>query len=51
MGKRPSINMKSKDRPFELCDIVRETAFAIHRYHGPGHLRKNLRKRACAPLA
>jgi GxxExxY protein len=29
-----------KSRPFQLCDIVRETAFAIHRYHGPGHLEK-----------
>ena len=24
----------------ELCDIVRETAFAIHAYHGHGHLEK-----------
>lgn len=24
----------------QLCDIVRETAYAIHRYHGPGHLEK-----------
>ncbi len=24
----------------ELCDIVRETAFAIHVYHGSGHLEK-----------
>jgi GxxExxY protein len=32
--------MKIKDRPFELCDAVRETAYAIHRYHGPGHLEK-----------
>ncbi len=24
----------------ELCDIVRETAFAIHVYHGQGHLEK-----------
>ena len=24
----------------ELCDIVRETAFAIHQYHGHGHLEK-----------
>lgn len=34
MSNRP------KSRPFQLCDIVRETAFAIHRYHGPGHLEK-----------
>lgn len=39
-----------------LCDIVRETGFAIHRYHGPGHLEKiyenalihRLRKRGLA---
>ncbi len=24
----------------ELCDIVRETSFAIHVYHGHGHLEK-----------
>lgn len=30
----------SKTRPFQLCDIVREIAFDIHRYHGPGHLEK-----------
>jgi GxxExxY protein len=24
----------------ELCDLVRETAFAIHRYHKHGHLEK-----------
>ena len=24
----------------ELCDLVRETAFAIHCYHGHGHLEK-----------
>ena len=24
----------------ELCDVVRETAFAIHIYHGHGHLEK-----------
>jgi GxxExxY protein len=29
-----------KDRVFELCDIVRETGFAIHQYLGPGHLEK-----------
>jgi len=27
-----------KDRAFQLTDIVRETAYAIHSYHGPGHL-------------
>ncbi|MFN0199396.1 MAG: GxxExxY protein [Planctomycetaceae bacterium] len=25
---------------FEMCDLVRETAFAIHKYLGPGHLEK-----------
>jgi GxxExxY protein len=25
---------------FELCDVVRETAFAIHRYHRHGHFEK-----------
>lgn len=34
------MNTAPKSRPFELCDIVRETAFAIHCYHGPGHLEK-----------
>ena len=29
-----------KDRIFQLCDVVRETGYAIHRYHGPGHLEK-----------
>lgn len=24
----------------ELCDIVRETSFAIHKYHRNGHLEK-----------
>ena len=24
----------------ELCDVVRETGFAIHRYHKHGHLEK-----------
>ncbi len=24
----------------ELCDVVRETAYAIHVYHGHGHLEK-----------
>ena len=34
------MNSQPKSRPFQLCDIVREIAFAIHRYHGPGHLEK-----------
>ena len=25
---------------FELCDVVRETGFAIHRYHRNGHVEK-----------
>jgi GxxExxY protein len=29
-----------KSRPFQLCDLVRETALAIHYYLGPGHLEK-----------
>ncbi len=29
-----------KDSVFQLTDIVRETSFAIHCYHGPGHLEK-----------
>src|SRR6516162_7795400 len=24
----------------DLCNVVRETAYAIHRYHGHGHLEK-----------
>ena len=29
-----------KDRPFQLADVVRETSYQIHRYHGCGHLEK-----------
>jgi GxxExxY protein len=29
-----------KARIFKLCDLVRETSFAIHRYHKQGHLEK-----------
>lgn len=29
-----------KDPIFELCDLVRETSFAVHKYHGCGHLEK-----------
>jgi GxxExxY protein len=29
-----------KDRAFRLADVVRETSFAIHCYHGPGHLER-----------
>jgi GxxExxY protein len=34
------MNTSTKSRPFQLCDSVRETAFAIHRYYGPGHIEK-----------
>ena len=34
------MNDQPKSRPFQLCDLVRETAYAIHRYHGPGHVEK-----------
>lgn len=27
-----------RDRIFELCDAIRETSFAIHKYHRNGHL-------------
>lgn len=30
----------AKDRVFELCDIVRETSFSVHRWFGPGYLEK-----------
>jgi hypothetical protein len=26
----------------ELCDVIRETAYAIHLYHGHEHLEKSL---------
>ncbi len=29
-----------KDPIFQLCDIIRETGFAIHNYHRHGHLEK-----------
>lgn len=29
-----------KDHVFQLADIVRTTGFAIHQYHGSGHLEK-----------
>ncbi len=28
------------DKIFKLCDVIRETSFAIHRYHKSGHLEK-----------
>ena len=30
----------AKGRVFQLCDIIRETSFALHRYLGHGHLEK-----------
>ena len=32
--------MNSRQDIMQLCDIVRETAFAIHKYHKHGHLEK-----------
>jgi len=32
--------MNEKDEIMKLCDVVRETAFAIHKYHKHGHLEK-----------
>ena|SRR5688572_18844860 len=32
--------MHEKDRVFALCDRIRETAYAIHEYLGPGHLER-----------
>lgn len=32
--------MKMKDPIFQLCDIIRETGFAIHNFHRHGHLEK-----------
>ena len=29
-----------KNRIFELCDVIRETGFAIHKFHRFGHLEK-----------
>jgi len=31
---------EAHNRVFELCDIARETSFAIHKYHRYGHLEK-----------
>jgi len=39
-NSKNAIKEKMKDRVFQLCDVVRETGYAIHRYHGPGHLEK-----------
>ena len=32
--------VESHNRIFELCNFVRETSFAIHKYHRYGHLEK-----------
>ncbi len=32
--------MGAKDNIFELCDVIRETSFALHRYLRHGHLEK-----------
>ena len=32
--------VEAHNRIFELCDIVRETSFAIHKYHRYGHLER-----------
>lgn len=29
-----------RDRIFRLCDVIRETGFAIHKFHRYGHLEK-----------
>jgi GxxExxY protein len=34
------INWEAVTTIFELCDLVRETGFAIHKFHGCGHLEK-----------
>lgn len=33
-------NLSEEARIFRLCDLIRETSFAIHRYHKHGHLEK-----------
>jgi len=32
--------MRAKDDIFELCDVIRETSFALHQYLRHGHLEK-----------
>ena len=39
-----------KDKIFQLCDVVRETGFAVHCYHGPGHLEKVYENALCHRL-
>ena len=38
--RRKGHKMKSKSEIFRLCDLVRETGFALHRYLRHGHLEK-----------
>jgi GxxExxY protein len=37
MGRREKMKWENIN---ELCDVVRETAFAVHKYHRNGHLEK-----------
>ncbi len=39
-SKKSIDERRSYELDNELCDFVRETAFAIHRYHKHGHLEK-----------
>lgn len=32
--------MRAKNNIFELCDVIRETSFALHQYLRHGHLEK-----------
>ena len=34
------IDVEEHNRIFHLCDVIRETAFAIHKFHRHGHLEK-----------
>jgi hypothetical protein len=38
--KRRKIEGSIMEDIMQLCDVVRETGFAIHRYHKHGHLKK-----------
>jgi hypothetical protein len=39
-GKRRKSKESTLEDIMKLCDVVRETGFAIHRYHKHGHLEK-----------
>lgn len=39
-AKKHKNRKKMKDSVFQLCDIVRETGYAIHCYHRHGHVEK-----------